>query len=89
MVVRAGAGAEKYSPYTAFIAAKSFMSARYTVVRTTLSNDAPPAFRMAPMLSITRRVWAATSPSTIAPVAGSRCPWPDTKSMLPARMPWE
>ncbi len=35
MVVRAGAGAAKYSAYTAFIAAKSFMSARYTVVRTT------------------------------------------------------
>src|SRR5512137_693986 len=44
---------------------------------------------MAPMLSITRRVWAAMSPSIIPPVAGSRWPWPDTKSMLPARTPWE
>ena len=38
-VARAGYGSEKNVPYTAFMAAKSFMSARKTVVRTTSANE--------------------------------------------------
>ena len=37
------------------------------------------------MLSSTRRVCAAMSPSTIWPVAGSSGTWPDTNSSWPAR----
>jgi hypothetical protein len=47
------------------------MSARKTVVLTTRSRLVPAAWRMAVMLAKTWRVWAAMSPSTSAPVAGS------------------
>src|SRR5437762_8595311 len=38
---------------------------------------------------MTRRVCAATSPSTIEPVAGSRAIWPEAKSRWPARIACE
>ena len=53
MVDRAGAGDANMSAYTSFIAAKSFMSARNTVVFTTCSKPAPAA-------SSTRRRLAKT-----------------------------
>ena len=52
-VDRAGAGDAKYVAYTSFIAAKSFMSARNTVVLTTRSKLVPAAARMALTLSKT------------------------------------
>ena len=85
-VARAGYGSVKYVPYTSFMAAKSFMSARKTVVRTTsLEKSRPPAVSSAPMFSSTRRVCAAMSPVTSAPVAGSMGTCPETNSNWPAR----
>ena len=84
-----GAGDEKYVAYTSFIFAKSFMSSRYTVERTTASNEVPAAVRISPMLRKTRCVCAEMSPSTRLPVAGSIGTWPETKSRLPALMAWE
>ena len=44
---RAGLCAEKYSPYTSFIAAKSSIFLIKTVVFITVSNDAPASFNTA------------------------------------------
>src|SRR4051794_2206329 len=63
------------------------MSARKTVVRTTLANVAPAASRIASRFWHTRRVCAAMSPCTIRPVAGSIGTWPDTKSSDPRESP--
>src|SRR5690606_35710784 len=75
-VERAGRCSPKYLPYTSFIAEKSPMSCRKTVVFTTLCSDAPAASRTACRLSSTRSACCATSPPTSSPVAGSRgiCP---------------
>ena len=65
------------------------MSARNTVVRTTCSKEAPPAFRISPMFWKTRCVCAAMSPSMTLPVAGSIGTWPETNSSEPARIACE
>src|SRR5579862_5393943 len=64
------------------------MSTRKTVVFTTSVIDRPAAARTAPRLSRTRAVWVAISPSTSAPVAGSRWIWPEQKSSSPAAIAW-
>src|ERR1700755_1680970 len=68
------------------MAANSFMSARYTVVRATWEKSAPAAESRAPMLRITWSVWPEMPPSTSAPVAGLNPTWPEMKSRFPARI---
>src|SRR5690606_28614065 len=70
------------------MAAKSFMSARKTVVLTTFVSELPAASRIARRFSITRSVCAATPPCTISPVAGSSGIWPAVNTRLPATMAW-
>ena len=77
MVDRAGAGDANIVAYTSFIAAKSFMSARYTVVFTTCSKPTPAAASTCCRLAKTCRVCAAISPSTSCPVCGSSGIWPE------------
>ena len=85
--LRAGNGSAKALAYSAFMAAKSPMSARNTVVFTTLAVLRPAASRMAARFLSD---WAACAeiPSGTLPVAGSTGIWPDTKTNEPASMAW-
>ena len=89
MAERAGKGSWKNWAYTSFMAAKSFMSARNTVVLTTAPMLVPAALRMAFRLFRDCWAWALTSPSTMAPVLGSMGTWPETKRRSPIWMAWE
>lgn len=71
-VEREGAAFVKKRPYTSFIAAKSEMFLRNTVVHTTRSMLLPAVLSTADRFLSTRSVCAFMSPSTSLPVAGSR-----------------
>ena len=65
------------------MAAKSFMSARKTVVFTTSAMEPPAASTMALPFVSDCFVCAETS-SGMTPVAGSMGSWPETKTREPA-----
>ena len=79
----------KNSAYTAFMAAKSLMCCRNTVVLTTLSMVRPAASTMALMLRNTWRVCSWMPPGTNSPVLGSKGTWPLVTRKLPQSMAWE
>src|SRR5690606_35692377 len=89
MVERAGYGSLKYSAITALTTANCDRSVRYRPTRATSSSEPPPAWQTARRVSKARRAWAARSPGTSAPVAGSSGIWPERKTVLPARVACE
>ena len=84
MVDLAGGSFGKYWPNTLFMPAKSFRSAKKTVVFTTRSIELPAASRTAFRFCRTLSVWAVMSPSTSFPVAGSAGTKPEQYTMPPA-----
>src|SRR5438067_2393691 len=83
-VDRAGGAPVKNFAYTSFIAWKSPMLRRNTVVFTARSRLVPAAASTAARFFSTRSVCALTSPSTTLFVAGSRAIWPAAKTKPPA-----
>jgi hypothetical protein len=78
-VDRAGAVAPKYFAQTSSIAAKSSMSFKKTVERTTLSRQLPACLRMAQRFFMIRSVCVAALPAITWWVTGSIATWPETK----------
>src|SRR5207247_9259159 len=76
IVERAGLCVGKYFAYTSFIAEKSAMSTRYTVVFTTRSNPDPAALRIAPRFLRICSACSAVVLPTMPPVLGASaiCP---------------
>ena len=75
LIIEVESGAKDYNTakkeaYTSFMAAKSFMSLRNTVVLTTFPRPRPACSKMALQLSSERFVCSVTPPGN-APVAGS------------------
>lgn len=70
MAERAGYGSLKNSAYTSFMAAKSSMSARKTVVFMTCDRSIPASLRMACALRSDWRVCSLMPPGANCPVAG-------------------
>src|SRR5438445_11226725 len=88
MVERAGLCVGKYFAYTSFIAEKSAMSTRYTVVFTTRSNPDSAALRIAPrFLSICSACSAVVLP-TMPPVLGSSAICPAVYTMPSTTTAW-
>src|SRR5712691_2607579 len=81
-VERAGRASPSMRPYISFIAGKSFMSARNTVVFTTCLHEQPAAARTPARLLNARSVCAFTSPVTTCPVAGSSAICPATGQVV-------
>ena len=88
-VERAGRWSPKCSAYTSFMAANSPMSARKTVVLTTVESDAPEASSTAARLRSTWCVCSRISPVSSSPVDGTSGICPEAKRSPPARIAWE
>src|SRR5207245_8151716 len=75
-VERAGLWVPKRLAYTSFMAAKSAMSARYTVAFTTFAREEPAATNTASRFRNTCSVCSAAVWPTSSPVLGSSATWP-------------
>lgn len=85
---RAGNGSLKNSAYTSFMAAKSFISERKTVVFITLARLMPASSRIAFAFVSDWRVCSLMPPGANSPVAGSMGSCPDVITSPFASMAW-